>query len=111
MTAGANARGRRALRRAFDARRRASGVAGKRAVEAKAKVEDGKRVAHVMAVSKVTSTTCAPRSFTSNWPREKGPAFVGGAKEIVMQRGRLGGIPLPRPYPSSPRGAIPARRS
>ena len=49
-----------------------------------------------MAVSKVTSTTCAPRSFTSNWPREKGPAFVGGAKEIVMQRGRLGGIPLPR---------------
>jgi uncharacterized protein YbjT (DUF2867 family) len=33
-----------------------------------------------MAVSKVTSTTCAPRSFTSNWPREKGPAFVGGAK-------------------------------
>src|SRR6516162_10110585 len=91
------------------------------------------------------------RSFTSNWPREKGPAFVGGAKEIVMQRGRLGGIPLPRtnpnsgrwnwfhdgrppavipgkggnglavpdvaiargctPYPSSPRGAIPARRS
>jgi len=53
----------------------------------------------------------ASRSFTSNWPREKGPAFVGGAKEIVMQRGRLGGIPLPRPYPSSPRGAIPARRS
>src|SRR5262245_35426334 len=52
-----------------------------------------------MAVSKVTSTTCAPRSFTSNWPREKGPAFVGGAKEIVMQRGRLGGIPLPRTIP------------
>ena len=51
-------------------------------------------MAHVMAVSKVTSTTCAPRSFTSNWPREKGPAFVGGAKEIVMQRGRLGGIPV-----------------
>jgi hypothetical protein len=47
----------------------------------------------------VTSTTCAPRSFTSNWPREKGPAFVGGAKEIVMQRGRLGGIPLPRTIP------------
>ena len=39
------------------------------------------------------------RSFTSNWPREKGPAFVGGAKEIVMQRGRLGGIPLPRTIP------------
>ena len=52
-----------------------------------------------MAVSKVTSTTCAPRSFTSNWLREKGPAFVGGAKEIVMQRGRLGGIPLPRTFP------------
>ena len=40
--------------------------------------------AHLMAVSKVTSTTCAPRSFHKHLAREKGPAFVGGAKEIVM---------------------------
>src|SRR5262245_13709577 len=59
-----------------------------------------------MAVSKVTSATCAPRSFTSNWPREKGPAFVGGAKEIVMQRGRLGGIPLPRTIPIRDGGIV-----
>jgi hypothetical protein len=47
----------------------------------------------------VTSTTCAPRSFTTTGPVKKAPLFVGGAKEIVMQRGRLGGIPLPRTIP------------
>src|SRR5262245_2881039 len=34
---------------------------------------------------------------------KKGPAFVSGAKGTVMQRGRLGGIPLPRTFPNSGR--------
>ena len=38
-----------------------------------------------------------------NWLREKGPAFVGGAKGIVMQRGRLGGYPAPAHIPNSGR--------
>jgi hypothetical protein len=56
-----------------------------------------------------TSLSCPKKWFmqardthhagSRNWFSEKGPAFVGGAKEIVMQRGRLGGIPLPRTFP------------
>src|SRR5262249_62282087 len=34
---------------------------------------------------------------------KRAPAFVGGAKGTVMQRGRLGGIRLPRTFPNSRR--------